>query len=93
MGSRRGFGWCRVRRSRKQAQRERLTAHQVRERNARKRAEADRALWLQIGGTVAWEQEQNRRRRERNERTRERTRQALAAKRAEQQETLFPVAS
>lgn len=69
-----------MKRSRKQAARERLTQHEVRHRQSRKRNEADRALWLAIGGQVAWQQELDRRRRARNERTREHTRQVVAAK-------------
>lgn len=69
-------------RRRKQDRRlELLTPEQKRERQVRKAMEADRASWLLIGGTVAWEREQNRRRAARNQRTRERTAAVLAAKR------------
>lgn len=68
--------------SRKQRERVRLTAEQVRERNVRKQLEADRASWLLVGGEVEWQREQNRRRKARNERTRARTAAVLAAKRA-----------
>lgn len=80
-------------RRRKQVRRhELLTAEQVRERQVRKALEADRASWLLIGGLVAWEAEQNRRRRARNERTRQHTRAVMAAKRAAVQPGLWDAA-
>lgn len=68
--------------SRKQRERVRLTAEQVRLRNVRKSAEADRASWLLIGGQTAWQAELNRRRAARNARVRAHTAAVLAAKRA-----------
>lgn len=67
-----------MKRSRKQAAREGLTAEQVRRRAAHKAMEADRALWVAIGGQVTWQAELDRRRRARNERVREHTRQVTA---------------
>lgn len=71
-----------MKRSRKQAARERLTAEQVRLRDVRKAAEADRAYWLLKGGEVEWQAELSRRRAARNERVRAHTAAVVAAKRA-----------
>lgn len=57
----------------------------------RRRAEADRALFIASGGLVGWQRELERRRAERNARTRERTRQAIEARRQAQQATLFGI--
>lgn len=70
-----------MKRSRKQQARERLTAEQVRLRDVRKAAEADRAYWLLKGGQVEWQAELNRRRTARNERVRAHTAAILAARR------------
>lgn len=74
------------------SEKKRLTAQEKRERQARKRAEADRALFIASVGLVGWQRELERRRGGRNERTRQRTREAVEAKRVGQQNSLFEVA-
>lgn len=65
-----------------QPRRRRLTPHELRDRESRKRNESDRAAWLIVGGEVAWQAELCRRRRERNARTRAHTQRVIAQRRA-----------
>lgn len=75
-----------MKRSRKQAARERLTVEQVRLRDVRKAAEADRAYWLLKGGEVEWQAELNRRRAARNARVRAHVAAVVTARRASQEQ-------
>jgi hypothetical protein len=78
-----------VKRTQKQLAGKRLAGAQARHRAAHKATKAEQALWIEMGGQVAWRAELDRRRRARNERTRERTRQLVAEKRLSQQMALF----